>query len=166
MQCPCPTYALMLSCIRPRSCTALLFIQANETFEELSELIIFSRMWLDHFDGANNFDKIWSDSSTEIFLAALNQPFVRQMLLVHEGNLDGVLGTEERVRIYELVTSLAEEVAEFAANFSLDRYVWSILGVSPIVPLKRVTKNKFDSNNDASNVCENERIFLNLLEFI
>ena len=25
--------------------------------------------------------------------------------------------------------------------------------------------NKFDSNNDASNRCENERIFLNLLEF-
>ena len=26
-------------------------------------------------------------------------------------------------------------------------------------------KNKFDSNNDASNRCENERIFLNLPEF-
>ena len=26
-------------------------------------------------------------------------------------------------------------------------------------------KNKFDSNNDASNECENERISLNLLEF-
>ena len=25
--------------------------------------------------------------------------------------------------------------------------------------------NKFDTNNDASNKCENERIFLNLLEF-
>ena len=26
-------------------------------------------------------------------------------------------------------------------------------------------KNKFDPNKDASNICENERIFLNLLEF-
>ena len=26
-------------------------------------------------------------------------------------------------------------------------------------------KNKFNANNDASNDCENERIFLNLLEF-
>ena len=26
-------------------------------------------------------------------------------------------------------------------------------------------KNKFDTNKDASNKCENERIFLNLLEF-
>ena len=25
--------------------------------------------------------------------------------------------------------------------------------------------NKFDPNKDASNICENERIFLNLLEF-
>ena len=30
--------------------------------------------------------------------------------------------------------------------------------------MKRL-ENKFDSNNDASNRCENERIFLNLLEF-
>ena len=29
----------------------------------------------------------------------------------------------------------------------------------------RDSLNKFDSNNDASNECENERIFLNLLEF-
>ena len=27
------------------------------------------------------------------------------------------------------------------------------------------SRNKFDSNNDASNKCENERIFLNLLDF-
>ena len=26
-------------------------------------------------------------------------------------------------------------------------------------------QNKFDPNKDASNICENERIFLNLLEF-
>ena len=26
-------------------------------------------------------------------------------------------------------------------------------------------ENKFDTNKDASNKCENERIFLNLLEF-
>ena len=26
-------------------------------------------------------------------------------------------------------------------------------------------RNKFDSNNDASNECENEKIVLNLLEF-
>ena len=30
----------------------------------------------------------------------------------------------------------------------------------------RTKKNKFDPNNDASNRCENERIFLNLLEFV
>ena len=30
---------------------------------------------------------------------------------------------------------------------------------------EREKKNKFDPNKDASNICENERIFLNLLEF-
>ena len=29
----------------------------------------------------------------------------------------------------------------------------------------KIKKNKFDSNNDASNECEYERTFLNLLEF-
>ena len=29
-----------------------------------------------------------------------------------------------------------------------------------------VNRNKFDSNNDASNECGNERIYLNLLEFV
>ena len=35
----------------------------------------------------------------------------------------------------------------------------------PVRRLARHRDNKFDSNNDASNECENERIFPNLLEF-
>ena len=31
--------------------------------------------------------------------------------------------------------------------------------------ISQFEKTKFDTNNDASNECENERIFLNLLEF-
>ena len=32
--------------------------------------------------------------------------------------------------------------------------------------VERKSYNKFDTNNEASNECENERIYLNLLEFI
>ena len=31
--------------------------------------------------------------------------------------------------------------------------------------IRKFAENKFDTNKDASNKCENERIFLNLLEF-
>ena len=57
-------------------------------------------------------------------------------------------------------------------HFSMWRSGKKIVGFSPNVKglLKMKGKgerkrNKFDTNKDASNKCENERIFLNLLEF-
>ena len=40
-----------------------------------------------------------------------------------------------------------------------------IIQWNAMISYSKDNENKFDSNNDASNECENKRIFLNLLEF-
>ena len=98
--------------------------QANETFEEFSSLSSFSKMWLDFFgddDEDDDYDKIWSRSSDKVFQAAIDHPFVRQMLRMHEEDLERALETERRVRVYKLVTSMAREVKEHARHVSLNR---------------------------------------------
>ena len=56
------------------------------------------------------------------------------------------------------VTKRAEDILVDITNYGQEK-------ISLTSGRGRMKINKFDSNNDASNKCENERIFLNLLEF-